>query len=138
MAYQCFRMMPCAHVNVTPPIVVCGVGAAPVSIGLSCAVLDDKSKDTVKITVIATGFKDSDIRRRQQESRTGFAASRDFFEPETESEPTPPRMVMEQAATQAAPADVVAVDAVRNAVVANFEKQDLDVPAFLRKRGEVN
>src|SRR5438093_4095202 len=102
------------------------------------AVLDDKSKDTVKITVIATGFRDSDIRRRQQESRTGFAASRDFFEPETESEPTPPRMVMEQAATQAAPADVVAVDAVRNAVVANFEKQDLDVPAFLRKRGEVN
>src|SRR3989454_6721270 len=102
------------------------------------AVLDDKSKDTVKITVIATGFKDSDIRRRQQESRAGFAASRDFFEPETESEPTPPRMVMEQAATQAAPADVVAVDAVRNAVVANFEKQDLDVPAFLRKRGEVN
>src|SRR5438067_5211793 len=40
------------------------------------AVLDDKSKDTVKITVIATGFKDSDIRRRQQESRAGFAASR--------------------------------------------------------------
>ncbi len=102
------------------------------------AVLDDKSKDTVKITVIATGFKDSDIRRRQQESRAGFAASRDFFEPETESEPTPPRMVMEQAATQAASTDVVAVDAVRNAVVANFEKQDLDVPAFLRKRGEVN
>src|SRR5881409_847315 len=102
------------------------------------AVLDEKSKDTVKITVIATGFKDSDIRRRQQESRAGFAASRDFFEPETESEPTPPRMVMEQAATQAASTDVVAVDAVRNAVVANFEKQDLDVPAFLRKRGEVN
>ena len=102
------------------------------------AVLDDKSKDTVKITVIATGFKDSDIRRRQQESRAGFAASRDFFEPETESEPTPPRMVMEQAAIQAASTDVVAVDAVRNAVVANFEKQDLDVPAFLRKRGEVN
>src|SRR5437764_14639760 len=102
------------------------------------AVLDEKAKDAVKITVIATGFKDSDIRRRQQESRAGFAASRDFFEPETESEPTPPRMVMEQAATQAASTDVVAVDAVRNAVVANFEKQDLDVPAFLRKRGEVN
>ena len=47
---------------------------------------------------------------------------------------------MEQAATQAASTDVVAVavDAVRDAVVANFEKQDLDVPAFLRKRGEVN
>src|SRR5438046_326120 len=33
------------------------------------AVLDDKSKETVKITVIATVFKDYDIRRRQQESR---------------------------------------------------------------------
>ena len=50
------------------------------------AVLDDKSKDSVKITVIATGFKDSDVRRRQQESRTGFAASRDFFEPEAEGD----------------------------------------------------
>src|SRR5207237_402364 len=39
------------------------------------AVLDDKSKDTVKITVIATGFKDSDIRRRQPESRAGSNAS---------------------------------------------------------------
>src|SRR5205809_7549683 len=36
------------------------------------AVLDEKMKDAVKITVIATGFKDSDIRRRQQESRAGF------------------------------------------------------------------
>src|SRR5213593_2276737 len=102
------------------------------------AVLDDKSKDTVKITVIATGFKDSDTRRRQQEVRDTFITAREFFEPETESEPTPPRMVMEQAATEAASTDVVAIDAVRNAVVAYFEKQDLDVPAFLRKRGEVN
>ena len=31
------------------------------------AVLDEKAKDAVKITVIATGFKDSDIRRRQAE-----------------------------------------------------------------------
>ena len=36
------------------------------------AVLDEKAKDAVKITVIATGFKDSDIRRRQAEMRTGF------------------------------------------------------------------
>jgi len=25
----------------------------------------------------------------------------------------------------------------RNAMIANFEKEDLDVPAFLRRRGEV-
>ena len=95
-------------------------------------------KDSVKITVIATGFKDSDVRRRQQESRAGFALSRDFFEPEAEPKPTPPRMVMEQAATQTVATEVVAPDAVREVVVANFEKHDLDVPAFLRKRGEVN
>src|SRR4051812_22668161 len=39
------------------------------------AVLDDKAKDAVKITVIATGFKDSDIRRRQAELQAGFNAS---------------------------------------------------------------
>src|SRR5437667_4368911 len=60
------------------------------------AVLDDKTKDAVKITVIATGFKESDIRRRHQETRAGFAASRDFFDPESDSEPSPPPMVMEQ------------------------------------------
>src|SRR6476619_5181945 len=66
------------------------------------AVLDEKTKDAVKITVIATGFKDSDIRRRQQESRTTFSASRDFIDPESDSEPAPPPMVMEhKPATQA-------------------------------------
>jgi cell division protein FtsZ len=106
------------------------------------AVLDDKSKDTVKITVIATGFKDSDVRRRQQERRTGFVIASDFPQPEVEHDPEPstPPMVMEQAAPQpasTAPPEGVSVETVRNAMIANFEKEDLDVPAFLRKRGEV-
>src|SRR5919109_3315410 len=65
------------------------------------AVLDDKAKDTVKLTVIATGFKDSDIRRRQQESRAGFAVPRhdDFSEAECDPEPPTPPIVMEQATT---------------------------------------
>src|SRR5438105_11066477 len=103
------------------------------------AVLDEKTKDAVKITVIATGFKDSDIRRRQQESRTTFSASRDFFDPESDSEPPPPPMVMEQKpAPQASPStgEVVSLDTMRTAMIANFEQEDLDVPAFLRKRGE--
>ena len=29
------------------------------------------------------------------------------------------------------------VDTMRNAMIANFEQADLDVPAFLRKRGDV-
>jgi len=33
--------------------------------------------------------------------------------------------------------DVISLDSVRGAMVANFEQDDLDVPAFLRKRGEV-
>jgi hypothetical protein len=34
-------------------------------------------------------------------------------------------------------AEVISLDAMRSAMVANFEQEDLDVPAFLRKRGEV-
>ena len=36
-------MIPCDHVNVCPAIVVCGSGAELVSMGLSCAVLDERS-----------------------------------------------------------------------------------------------
>ena len=108
------------------------------------AVLDEKAKDAVKITVIATGFKDSDLRRRQAESRTGFLISSDVSEPETDymPEPMPPPMVMEEhsPARQIAvqPTERIAVDTLRDAMIANFEKEDLDVPAFLRKRGEIS
>src|SRR4249920_1106391 len=62
------------------------------------AVLDEKAKDAVKITVIATGFKDSDVRRRQAETRAGFAVPSDFpeSEPDRRPEPATPPMVMEQ------------------------------------------
>src|SRR6478736_1078687 len=60
------------------------------------AVLDDKTKDSVKITVIATGFRDSDIRRRQAETRAGFVVSSEMREPEPDPdfEPEAPPMVM--------------------------------------------
>ena len=115
------------------------------------AVLDEKMKDSVKITVIATGFKDSDRRHRRQEERTSFVISRenvsrhdDFFdepqpEPEFDPEPPPP-MVMAESAPQSVAAvtasDSISIDSMRNAMIANFEQSDLDVPAFLRKRGE--
>src|SRR6201997_269804 len=56
------------------------------------AVLDEKMKDSVKITVIATGFREVPaLRRRQQEARTSFAAAHndrmDF--PEPDSLPSP-------------------------------------------------
>jgi cell division protein FtsZ len=100
------------------------------------AVLDEKMKDAVKITVIATGFRDSDRPRRKTES-AGFTvnAGADDFDSEPASSP----MMMEShqaSSTPAASAEVVSLDNMRNAMIANFEQADLDVPAFLRKRGD--
>jgi len=118
------------------------------------AVLDEKMKDSVKITVIATGFKDSERARRQttapgfvvsRQTEDGFPAS-DFSdshsrdggsEPESDPLPPPPPLVMESASVAAvAPPDPL--EAMRTAMIANFEQSDLDVPAFLRKRSEPN
>src|SRR5579871_2186309 len=50
------------------------------------AVMDEKMKEAVKITVIATGFKDGEGMRRRQEERSTFTSSRessrhdDFFD----------------------------------------------------------
>ena len=113
------------------------------------AVMDEKMKDSVKITVIATGFKDSDRHHRRHEERPTFIVSRedssphdDFFdeprqERDLDPEPPPPPMVMEQSAHQVAVStESISVDSMRNAMIANFEQSDLDVPAFLRKRNE--
>ena len=109
------------------------------------AVLDEKMKDSVKITVIATGFREGDRPRRRREASAGFVVSRereedDFFrEEDSDSEPEPPKpMVMEETtpAPHASSSEQVSLDSMRNAMIANFEQSDLDVPAFLRKRSE--
>ena len=132
------------------------------------AVLDEKMKDAVKITVIATGFREgAAARQRQQETRHSFAASHEdamdfpqsfaarepMSDPMSDSLPEP-RMsdsmraesIREDHTFVPDPAPVamahpsgetVSLDTMRNAMVANFEQDDLDVPAFLRKRGEV-
>jgi len=134
------------------------------------AVLDEKMKDAVKITVIATGFREiPEARSRRTESRSSFSASHaaaleepmDYPEmeecepmsekmpehimsPSTPKEdrtfvPDPAPAVIAQAVERVA--DPVPLDAMRtgvlNNMVANFEQDDLDVPAFLRKRNEV-
>jgi cell division protein FtsZ len=118
------------------------------------AVLDEKMKDAVKITVIATGFRE--IPRSQQrpvEVHHSFASSHDnamdFPDPLEPSEPISPFVDAEperEERRMAEPsplamahqaAEVISLDSMRNAMVANFEQEDLDVPAFLRKRGEV-
>jgi hypothetical protein len=49
-------------------------------------------------------------------------------------------MLMQQSSSHGTPAgtasESISIDSMRNAMIANFEQSDLDVPAFLRKRGE--
>ncbi|HUK47054.1 MAG TPA: cell division protein FtsZ, partial [Terriglobales bacterium] len=99
------------------------------------AVLDEKMKDAVKITVIATGFRDEDRPRRKVES-AGFTVNTEADD--FEVEPTPPPMVMEASdpAPSAPATEVISLENMRTAMIANFEQADLDVPAFLRKRGD--
>jgi cell division protein FtsZ len=122
------------------------------------AVLDEKMKDSVKITVIATGFRETSAARPHRDPRHSFATEHDdamaFPEPalpmpDSVPEPQPSEVNMFEAraderrfvadSVPAAPAsaEVISLETVRDALVANFEQNDLDVPAFLRKRGEV-
>ena len=127
------------------------------------AVLDEKMKDEVKITVIATGFK-SEIHRHER--TTGVAASTSsgrvslgntstphvvmqapvadneitsnahsaFDEALPESMPPAVVAAASSATRVAAPAhDGISLDAVRNSI-SHIDGDDLDVPAFMRKR----
>ncbi len=121
------------------------------------AVLDEKMKDSVKITVIATGFREVS-RRKHEEIHTSFARSHDAAmglsnmdfpdpvgpaQPLPEPEPLAPSMMddrpmlAESVPMAHSSGDVISLDSMRSAMVATFEQDDLDVPAFLRKRGEV-
>jgi len=122
--------------------------------------MDEKMKDTVKITVIATGFREvsrAGVNRAPQrpgEAHHSFASAHDdamdFPDPVGPAQPAPfpdsvlegmmeePRMAESSpVAISHAGAEVISLDSMRSAMVANFEHEDLDVPAFLRKRGEV-
>jgi cell division protein FtsZ len=140
------------------------------------AVMDEKMKDAVKITVIATGFREvRSARHREKETHSSFPSSfasshDDAMEfPEAVGrrdpmdEPAPERIMSESAisdsglgdnrqyddrpyAAEVAPvamahasdrAAVISLDTMRSAMAPNFEQDDLDVPAFLRKRSDV-
>jgi len=127
------------------------------------AVLDEKMKDAVKITVIATGFKEADMRRtRHHENYDPVILSREvsrdvsreasrqrnhFDEPETVAEPEPvfvpepafesdPAPVAFREPGNASHAEVISLDAMRSGPP-TYQAEDLDVPAFLRKRNDV-
>ena len=127
------------------------------------AVMDEKMKDSVKITVIATGFREvsragvSRANQRLADAHHSFAASHDDamdFPDPVGPAPTPSSaeayrdatqdLVEEPTMAESSPVamahaggEVISLDTMRSAMVANFEQDDLDVPAFLRKRGEV-
>jgi cell division protein FtsZ len=127
------------------------------------AVLDEKMKDAVKITVIATGFKEEDMHRsRHRENYDPVILSRDlsrdvsrevsrqrdhFDEPQPMAEPEPvfvpepafgsdPAPVAFRDPGNASHAEVISLDAMRSAPP-SYQAEDLDVPAFLRKRNDV-
>ena len=116
------------------------------------AVLDEKMKDAVKITVIATGFKESDMRHlRRHENSDPVIMSRHHerfhvpepviepepsFEPEPTFEPDPAPVAFQTAQGGQAHAEVISLDGMR-AASPSYTPEDLDVPAFLRKRNDV-
>jgi cell division protein FtsZ len=125
------------------------------------AVLDEKMKDAVKITVIATGFKESDMRRpRHGENYDPVIMSREVsrhvsrdhaefreLEPVAESgpvsEPEPafeadpaPVAFRELTSDGSHGAEMISLDGMRSGTP-SYQAEDLDVPAFLRKRSEV-
>jgi cell division protein FtsZ len=145
------------------------------------AVMDEKMKDAVKITVIATGFREApSARPRPIETHMSFssrhAAALDSDNAHANTDPMDfpngagprndmPEHIMSSHtafedrsanvrdyAADVVPvplahvpervaADVISLDSMRDnlrgTVMTNFEQDDLDVPAFLRKRNEV-
>ncbi len=120
------------------------------------AVLDEKMKDEVKITVIATGFRgENHVQRHERAvsaasaaiSQARTASAYIAPRPEVRAADPPPQVHVEAAKPVAPPPPITPRPAapqrettsladVRNTVKTNYEEDDLDVPAFIRKRNE--
>ncbi|MGA9207606.1 MAG: cell division protein FtsZ [Terriglobales bacterium] len=102
------------------------------------AVMDETMKDEVKITVIATGFKTDNPQRRDRTKDTAAISSTRGFVPST---PTPPPSVTVATVAQDRAAAVAAAERDALSMLPEMppplEDEDLDVPAFIRKRGEI-
>jgi cell division protein FtsZ len=119
------------------------------------AVLNENMKDEVKITVIATGFRSEhagqydrshSVTPITQPRITSHNSSPRAAEPVMEEEPEPVveaeperHSVPVQAVAAAAPVsqrEYASLEEVKSSVKGSFEDDDLDVPAFIRKRAE--
>ena len=112
------------------------------------AVMDEKMKDEVKITVIATGFQTGNLHKRE---KSVSAAANAIAQQRTANSYTPsignasqnpaPRPSMSQIPVTQRPAmqtpgrEIPNLQNVKDSV-RDVEHDDLDVPAFIRKRGE--
>jgi cell division protein FtsZ len=123
------------------------------------AVLDEKMKEEVKITVIATGFRETQQQQRDRNATaaavaiSGARAAASFTPTRPTELPSPQRSGPEPAVQTPAPArnafapalqrtpaaptrETPSLDQVKSNVTSNFPQDDLDVPAFIRKRGD--
>src|SRR5579864_380053 len=113
------------------------------------AVQDEKMKDEVKITVIATGFKTDEPQRKERavsSAQTAISTARTVSAYQMQnSTPIAARTISNGNGHAAAtPSSRIAVatparerpslEAVKDAVKGAIEQDDLDVPAFIRKR----
>ncbi len=102
------------------------------------AVMDETMKDEVKITVIATGFKTDNPQRRDRTKDAAAISSTRGFVP---SAPTPAPGVTVSTVAQDRAAAVAAAERDALSMLPEMppplEDEDLDVPAFIRKRGEI-
>jgi cell division protein FtsZ len=118
------------------------------------AVLDEKMKEEVKITVIATGFRTLEKNEQRVSAAAAAISGSRTAAAFTPTRPTPlptaSGAASHHAATHAAPAaalqrtpaapsrETPSLEKVKSSVAGNFEHDDLDVPAFIRKRGDAN
>lgn len=109
------------------------------------AVQDEKMKDEVKITVIATGFRtDMPAKKDKDRSVTDAAAAIAkertvaAFIPSTPTVASRPVPAARPLTTASTPMmrEPTTIESVKQNIKAEVEADDLDVPAFIRKRGE--
>jgi cell division protein FtsZ len=112
------------------------------------AVQDEKLKDDLKITVIATGFK-NDVQRKDRvvnSAQAAISTARTASAYQVQAAAPAQRAVNGGTVAHAVAPTRVAAPAretpnlatMTEAIKGSVEHDDLDVPAFIRKRGEVN
>jgi cell division protein FtsZ len=113
------------------------------------AVLDEKMKDEVKITVIATGFKTDQPQRKERAVTSAHAAissarTVSAYQGTNQASSSQRGNVnsngyaVAMARTAPPTREKPTIESVKESVKATVEKDDLDVPAFIRKRGDNN